>query len=969
LKRLELSANSGWRFYRGAPPSGREDSVARSDAKFPFDRDYDDSWWEVAALPHTVREERLIASGGLNYQGEAWYRRRFEIPEELERMDLLFEMEGVMQRADVWLDGAPLGFAEGGFLPAAFDLTGKITAGVQHVLAIRVDNSDLPDVPPGKPQNALDFCYFGGLYRDAWLKAAGKTRFSYAVHEGKTGSGGLYVTYPKVSAEEALVRVKAHMLNHAEQAARARVRLSLAAPDSGPAAEAESETVTIPSGGDTEVSITFAVKQPRLWHPFHPCLYSLTATLVSSEGETLDELSERIGIRSVQFTAKGFFINGEPLFLSGANRHQDYPYIGFALPDALQKRDAAALRRAGIIAVRTGHYPQDKAFMDACDELGILCVIPTPGWQIHPQSVKFDLLSYENTRRLIRYNRNHPSAALWEPILNETDYPEYFARKQLEIVREETEDGWCACDSHYAYAEHYPVNYSIMDLETGRPLFVREYGDNFTEQFGPSGTLRRVRRGADTGFYLGGEQAMLRSAQERFEDYYLLRAVPGLNGATMWTGVDHNRGYDENEAPAGMLDLFRLPKFSLYLYMAQQDVSVAGPMCFIANYWTPDSPRDVTVYTNCEAVRLSLNGRTLATLTTAEGWANTPIYAGAAYSWRMRGRKVSHDFIPEGVHPPITFPNIPFEPGELTAEALIQGRPAASHTVRTPGAAAGLVLRPHWEGLEEWIADGSDLLMVHVFAADAQGTTAPWDEREVLFSISHGAEIVGSDARVAANPVRLEAGAAGALLRAGRVPWTVTLRAEAEGLVPAEITLTLSENTVRELEGPAQPPPVVPPEYTCDRCERFSIPHQLRAESWYKLNLAAGRPVSASSYAAGYPPENAAKGVVAEPWVASCTAMPQWWACDFEAPAWFYGATVFWQQDGLWYDYDIQVSDNGENWDTVSSGHASGQSYVPVYLAEPVLKRYARVFIRAVSGNIPAGAYMIEFHGRPQKIE
>lgn len=970
MQRVSLSANADWRFYRGAPPSGREDAVSRSSAKPPFDRDYDDGAWEIVNLPHTVREEKLMTSGGLNYQGESWYRKRFTLPDHLADLDLLLEFEGAMQRIDVWLDGVPLGWREGGFLPQAFDLTNRLDAGAEHVLAVRADNSDMPDVPPGKPQGALDFNYFGGLYRDAWLHAAGKVRFSFAAHEGKPASGGIYVSYPVVSASRAIVRVKGHALNHTTEIARAALRVALTDMDGHEAARAISDPFTIPPSGDAESSVDIEIANPTLWSPYNPYLYQCSAQLLDSSGAVLDELRERVGVREIRFTSDGFFINGEKLFLSGANRHQDYAYIGFAQTDGLQRRDAAALREAGMLAIRTGHYPQDKAFMDACDELGMLCVIPTPGWQIHPQSVKFDEASYENTRRLIRYNRNHPSAALWEPILNETDYPAYFALKQLAIVREETEEGapvWCACDGHYACSESYPVNYGFFfgPKREGKPLFVREYGDAFTEQFGPTGTVRRVRRGADTGFYRGGERFMIRSAEERFEDYAALRSAPGLCGATMWAGIDHNRGYDPNEAPVGMFDLLRLPKFTREIYAAQQSVDQAGPLCFIANYWTEDSPRDVVVYTNCEAVRLILNGRVVGTLAAREGWAATRVYSGAACGWRFKGG-VSNDSIPEGTHPPLTFKDVPFEPGELTAEALIDGKAAARYAVRTPGRPVRLQLVPHWQGTERWIADGSDLLMVHVFSTDENGTMVPSDEREVRFTADGGAAVVGSDPRASGNPVRLEAGASGVLLRAGVKPGITTLRADADGLESASITLRLERNDLPQLPGPAQTPPERPPVYPVDKRENFSAINPIRTESWYKLNLAKGGRVCASSSAVGFPPENAVRGLAAEPWIAADNAMPQWLACDFGEDCWFFGATVFWQHDGLWYDYSLQISNDGSAWRTVSSGHASGQNYVPVHLEEPVKARHARVLCRGVSGGqVPAGITMVEFHGRP----
>jgi len=147
--RAKQNANKNWRFYRGAAPMQRIDGRGVS----VWDVDYDDSAWERATLPHTVREEALMCSGGRNYQGEAWYRKKFSVPAEYAGMDMYFELEAAMHRVDAWLDGRPLGMRMGGFLPAAFDLTG-IETEKEHVLVLKADNSDAPDIPPGKPQGA-----------------------------------------------------------------------------------------------------------------------------------------------------------------------------------------------------------------------------------------------------------------------------------------------------------------------------------------------------------------------------------------------------------------------------------------------------------------------------------------------------------------------------------------------------------------------------------------------------------------------------------------------------------------------------------------------------------------------------------------------------------------------------------------------------------------------------------------------
>ncbi|MBR0463297.1 MAG: discoidin domain-containing protein [Clostridia bacterium] len=947
IERIKLSANQNWTFYRGAAPAQSVGAGASRRNISVWDVDYDDSAWERATLPHTEREEALMCSGGRNYQGEAWYRRRFTLPQACEGKVITFELEAAMQRVDAWLDGEPLGVCEGGFLPMAFDLTGLET-GVEHVLTLRVDNSDMPDVPPGKPQGALDFCYFGGIYRDAWLHAVNPVHITSAVHAGRVAGGGLYVRYGAVSAAEAEVRVDVHLVNRSQEGCSVSVQILLDG-EAVYAGEAES----LPAGGERVEKAAFTVNNPRLWHPHHPNLYALTARLAVN-GEPIDEVIERIGIRTIEFRPEGFFINGEKLFLDGANRHQEYAYAGFAIPDSLQRRDVRLLREAGIISVRTAHYPQDQAFMDACDELGVLCVIPTPGWQIHPDSVLFDERSYENTRRLIRMNRNHPSACLWEPILNETDYPGYFAKKQLEIVREELgpEAAWAACDSHYAYADHYPVIYDRRH-RPGRSRYIREYGDNWTEQFGPMKTLRRVRRGEGVSFYSGGERAMIRSAQEHFEEYAMHRMDGTLTGAAMWAGIDHNRGYENSEAAVGMLDLVRLPKFCYYLMMAQQDMAHAGPVCFVANDWTEDSPRDVAVYTNAPAARLWLNGRLIASLTADEGWSGAHVYTEALIGQEL----------PDAVHPPIVFKDVPWEKGELRAEALDGDNVVASYEVRTPGAPKRLRLAPQWAGEEMWVADGADLLMVHAFVEDENGTTVKSAEPSVRFSIEGDAEIVGDGLPwVGANPMKAEAGAAGALLRAGCGAGRVVLTAEADGLEPARLELNASENPLPQLPGRAcgVERRLV---YPVDANEFFSERQSLKQESWFRYDLGRDKPCAASSSKAGTEPGNVNHGMIREPWIAADRQLPQWWRVDLQEQARVSGLTVRWYNDGLWYDYAVETSPDGEEWTQAAEGRASGQSDLPVRFAEAVTARYVRVVVNGVTGDEAAGIYLVEVYG------
>lgn len=931
MKSFNLSANQYWRFYRGIPPKGSIENPKNphDSGLMPFDCRFNDSEWEVVHLPHTVRVENLLCSGGKNYQGECWYRKRFTVEKEWRDKEMFFEFGGIMQRVDAWLDGKPLGFATGGFLPVRFEVSG-ISEG-EHLLVLKTDNSDMPDVPPGKPQGALDFCYFGGIYRNARFSVRNKVRFSDAVHEGKPAAGGLFIrTFPENGKAE--VRVRASLCNHENEDAEVKIRLLL----NGDTVS-EGETV-IQARGEKDVDYVFVVDSPRLWSPDHPELYTLTACLFRGS-ELLEEHTERFGIRKAEFRPDGFYLNGEKFYLNGSNRHQEYPYVGFALPDALQKRDVKLLREAGIVCIRTAHYPPDEVFMSACDEQGIFCVVPTPGWQIHPSSVAFDESSYENTRKMIRLLRNHPSALLWEPILNETDYPEYFAEKQLETVTEECGDGaaYCSCDSYARCADRFPVNYRYGRANADKPEFIREYGDAYIEQYGPMKTLRRVRRGANTGFYPGGEKAMIRNAMERLGAYGTIRKDKLLSGGALWSGFDDNRGYELNEGAWGMMDFLRIPKFFYHLLSAQQEYERAGGKCFIANFWTENSPTDVSVYTNAQTVRLSLNGREIG---------EKPVEKA------------------EGLNYPVVFENVGFEKGVLRAEALVDGKVVKTHEVRTPETPYGIRLIPQFAGVESWKADGSDLLMVHAEIVDQNGTVVPDAEPTVKFRAEGDAEIVGQREKwVKADSVKAEAGITGVLLRAGVRSGKVTLSAAAEGLKSAEIDLYTERDEKSYLPGEKYENPKESPVYPCDVNEFFYKRESIKDTQSHRWDIGVLKPASASSSAEGYGPENANRKTMGQPWIAGDCSMPQWWCCDLTKVYSVNGVAVSWEKDWLWYDYRIETSLDGLEWECNYRGNASGQTRLPDRFASPARARFVRIVVQNLSGKDVAGIYHVEIFG------
>ena len=186
-----------------------------------------------------------------------------------------------------------------------------------------------------------------------------------------------------------------------------------------------SKPVSISENEDIDVMSKLTVENPLLWAPNSPNLYTLKTKIVS-ENKIVDEENTRIGIRNIKISEDGFYINGKKMFLRGINRHQEYPYIGYAISNNAQYRDAVKIKEAGFDYVRLSHYPHSNAFMDACDELGLVVIDAILGWQYYSDNPEFEAHQYKASRDLIRRDRNHPSVIAWELSLNESGMTESF---------------------------------------------------------------------------------------------------------------------------------------------------------------------------------------------------------------------------------------------------------------------------------------------------------------------------------------------------------------------------------------------------------------------------------------------------------------------------------------------------------------------------------------------------------------
>ena len=798
--RVIYNFNQGWRFYRG--------DVQGAEAL-----NFDDRQWEVVCAPHTAMLVPNEASGCRNYQGVVWYRKHFTVPADMKGKNVTVYFEAIMGKQNIYVNGKLVKENKGGYLPIIVNLSeADVKAGDDCLIAVMADNSDDKTYPPGKKQTALDFAYHGGMYRDVWLIGKSPIAITDPNEMNQVAGGGIFLHYDNISEKSAEVFINVNVkrdspltLPMREGAITAEVVAKIKTAE-GKLLKTLKQKISLKNGEDKTALLSTTLKNPHLWSPEDPYLYPIEITVTS--GGKSDGGIIKSGIRKAEFRGKdGFWLNGKPYGqLIGGNRHQDFALVGNAMPNSQQWRDAKRLKDAGMNIIRAAHYPQDPSFMDALDELGIFIIVPTPGWQYWNKDEYWAELVHENTRQIIRRDRNHPSVLMWEPILNETRYPEDFALKALQITREEFPYPGrpvAAADMNSAgVKDNYDVLYGWPDDVTGpvttgsqqptitfkpqteplpdKCIFTREFGEMVDDWYAHN-CLNRAARG-------WGEKPMLTAALSLADTYGTMRhGQRQFIGGCQWHPFDHQRGYHPDPYFGGIYDAFRQKKYAFEMFKSQipADKSLSSnkaPSVFIAHEMTPFSDQDVVVFSNCDSVRLSfLEGdrqMTLPVVHDPNGLPSAPVvfphfwdfWEAREYSYKKRD----------------------WQHVSLLAEGIIDGKVVVTEKKMPSRRSTKIRLYADEMG-KQLVADGSDFIVVVAEITDDNGNVRRLAKDQIVFTVEGEGRIIG-DASIAANPRAVEWGSAPVLIqstnKAGKI--TIIARSQWPGTyAPAADTLTI----------------------------------------------------------------------------------------------------------------------------------------------------------------------------------
>ena len=355
---------------------------------------------EKVRIPHTVKELPLHYINERDYQMISGYRRKISIPKKADGKRIFLQFDGAAHIATVYVNGIELMTHKGGYTAFRVEITNHVIAGEKCEVAVKLDSTENPTVPPFG--FVIDYLTYGGIYRPVWLDI-----------EEKDFISDIFVSTPSLDTVHVITTIDGD--ENLEKTIRVK----------------ELDGTVVGEKITDKNDITLRVPDPKLWNCDNPNLYICEVSLANGSVKTA-----RFGFRLAEFRTDGFYLNGLRMVMRGLDRHQNYPYVGYAVSDSLQVEDARILKEELCCnAVRTSHYPQSQAFIDACDEKGLLVFTEIPGWQ-HIGDLEWKKVACQHVREMILQYRNHPSIVLWGVRINESQDDDEFYTATNKIAHE-----------------------------------------------------------------------------------------------------------------------------------------------------------------------------------------------------------------------------------------------------------------------------------------------------------------------------------------------------------------------------------------------------------------------------------------------------------------------------------------------------------------------------------------------------
>ncbi len=772
-RRREL-LDARWRFAKAQAPPMRPKSPSIVLKTGPASADFDDSSWRVVELPHDYIvqgnfDPHANANHGFLPLYPAWYRRHFNLAVSDRGNSVWIDFEGVYRDAHVYLNGRFLARHPGGYTPFRVDVAPFANYGGKNILAVYVD-----------PREFEGWWYEGGgIYRHVWLNVADP------VHVAPWGVYVISDVQHHSSGASAKLTIDTRITN-ASGVDQSCTTTSEVVNAAGQSVADVSSDVHIPAGAGAGIKQIVTLKHVDLWSLENRNLYTLR-TNIRRKGQLIDVHEQGFGVRTIRFDAdQGFFLNGRSVKIQGTCNHQDFPGVGIGATDSLWYWRVRKLKELGCNAIHCTKNMMAPALYDACDQLGMLVMDENRrlGDTYNPTTHVGDPYAHtQHVEEMVLRDRNHPSVIIWsvcndEHLVQNSSYgAKVFHTLKQAILRHDATrpiscsmsaggargNGWDAQYHHLQGFARYsdvegldfdPQNYDKFHIAFPRqPMLAGEIGSNTSDR----GIYTSRPAAGYIDAYHGNPESAWRPVAQR----------PYIAGGFVWTGFDFRGEPVPYKWPCinshfGILDMCGFPKDNAMYYKAWWNKT---PLVHIFPHWNFSGREgkrvDVWCYSNCDAVELRVNGKSL-------------------------GRKK----MPRFLH---LHWAVPFHPGVIEALGYRNNVVIASHRIETAGSPAGIILTPDRRQL---LANGQEITPIAVAVTDSEGRLVPTARNQVRFTVTGSGILVG----VANGDPSCHEPNQGAyrsafnglcmlLVRAGRKPGKIRMTASASGLTSASAVL------------------------------------------------------------------------------------------------------------------------------------------------------------------------------------
>ena len=586
--------------------------------------------WESVRLPHTWNAEDMTMRVNDYYSGECWYRKSFTWTESMKGKRVFLRFEGVGSCTEVYVNGKLAGTHKGAYSAFVCEIGNSLKQGEENWIYVKADNAPRQDVIP--TNNNL-FGVYGGIYRPVWIIVTDPCNISVSDY----ASPGVYISQNKVSRKSAEITVKAKLDNGSLSPEELTLECRIQETDGRRIAKKES-TITLSPQGSKPFEFTFNIKRPHLWNGRKdPYLYRVVTILKDRKGNTIDEVVQPLGIRSIEIIAgKGFFLNGQRYPMYGVSRHQDWMSLGSALDNKNHDEDLAAIMEVGAPTIRLAHYQQSEYVYSRCDSLGLIV------WAEIPLVNRITGKEWDNAHQqmieLVRQCYNHPSIYVWgihNEVYQPYEYTSALTQSLHDLCKSEDPGRYTASVNGFGKADH-PVNMNadIQGINRYFGWYEKRLGDfepwiEGLEKDFPWMKMMLTEYGADAN--VQHQTEILGDAIDWTKPFYpetfqtlthethwsMIVNHPFIIASYLWNMFDFavpewNRGGEEARNMKGLITFDRkLKKDSFYWYKANWSEE---PVLYITqrrNTYREHKTTSITVYSNTGVPVVSVNGKEL----------------------------------------------------------------------------------------------------------------------------------------------------------------------------------------------------------------------------------------------------------------------------------------------------------------------------------------------------------------------